>query len=166
MILVPMVVEVPSSCLLFVVVLFCLFDMFCFLSDVKMARLAITPSSDLQMAAVIWLNDYFSVYGDHHPNDEQISMSVPTKKEVWQAYKTEHTSIAQPFVTQSNFNALWLAIYPQYMLKPFISVAATCDTCYKIDTARKSTTDPNVKEALKQCHHLHRGGMFMPERRM
>ena len=40
----------------------------------------------------------------------------------------------------------------------------TCDTCYEIDTQRRSSPDLETQEQLKRAHHLHRGGLFNLER--
>ena len=40
----------------------------------------------------------------------------------------------------------------------------TCDTCYEIDTLRRSSPDSETQEQLKRAHHLHRGGLFNLER--
>ena len=40
----------------------------------------------------------------------------------------------------------------------------TCDTCYEIDTLRRSSPDLETQEQLKRAHHLHRGGLFNLER--
>ena len=40
----------------------------------------------------------------------------------------------------------------------------TCDTCYEIDTQRRSSPDVETQEQLKRAHHLHRGGLFNLER--
>ena len=39
-----------------------------------------------------------------------------------------------------------------------------CDTCYEIDTLRRSSPDLETQEQLKRAHHLHRGGLFNLER--
>ena len=42
--------------------------------------------------------------------------------------------------------------------------SGTCDTCYEIDTLRRSSPDLETQEQLKRAHHLHRGGLFNLER--
>jgi len=40
------------------------------------------------------------------------------------------------------------------------SSIGTCDTCYEIDTQRRSTVDAETQEQLKIAHHMRRGGLF------
>jgi hypothetical protein len=44
------------------------------------------------------------------------------------------------------------------------NTTGTCDTCYEIDTLRRSSPDSETQEQLKRAHHLHRGGLFNLER--
>jgi hypothetical protein len=39
-----------------------------------------------------------------------------------------------------------------------------CDTCYEIDTGRRTSRSLNVQLELQKAHLLHRGGMFNLER--
>lgn len=134
-------------------------------ADAEFIRAALTPLSDLQQIAVYWLEDHFNAYGDHAPDSLETRMSVPTKSDLWKEYRKEQIGNKLSFVGNSRFNELWNAIYPYYLLRPWINVPGKCETCYEIDTLRKTSTDSAVHEALRQCHHLHRGGFFMPERR-
>ena len=98
-----------------------------FFLELPWARLGITPSSDLQMTAMFWLDEHFLAFGDHHPNDEQCSMSVPTKKEVWLEYSKECQELKLKYLTHAKFNELWNAIYPHNSLKPYINVSMSCN---------------------------------------
>lgn len=130
-----------------------------------MVQAALTPLADRQQMATYWLFDYFTDFGDHAPNSTETSLSVATKKALWVTYRDEMTQLGHVCVTYEKFIELWNAIFPHFRTRPWINIPGKCDTCYRIDTMRRQSNSRGVHEALKQCHHLHRGGMFMQERR-
>jgi hypothetical protein len=95
-------------------------------------------------------------------------LSMPHKYELYDRYKEEHQKYNQGFdsiVTLERFIQLWNALFPHYLLRPYLNVPGKCKTCYQIDSLKNQTNDWNVCEALRQCHLLHRGGLFMIERK-
>ena len=94
-------------------------------------------------------------------------------------------------VQESVFSNLWVTIFPRFINRPWCDIpgimyyvtyfcvryygnkgylllvllcVGTCDTCYEIDTLRRSCPDAETQEQLKRAHHLHRGGLFNLER--
>lgn len=59
---------------------------------------------------------------------------------------------------------LWRVNFPLSQLRPLASVLGKCTTCAKLDNVRASTKDHMVRQACKQVHAMHRGGLFMAER--
>ena len=135
------------------------------LLDLEMVRAAMTPLADSQHFAVIWLEDHFNKFGDHAPNSLETHLSISNKKDVWQEYKKESEEKHLDVVSKERFNELWNTLFPHFLIRPWIDVPGKCETCYEIDTQRRTCKDTAIHEALKQCHHLHRGGLFMPERK-
>jgi hypothetical protein len=131
-----------------------------------MVRAAMTPLADSQQHATSnWIENHFDTYGDHSPNSLETHLSISSKKEVWLVYKKEFEEKGMDVVTKEKFNELWNVLFPHFLIRPWINVPGKCDTCFEIDAQRRTCKDLLVLEALKQCHHLHRGGLFMPERK-
>jgi hypothetical protein len=86
------------------------------------------------------------------------------KKDLYEVYKSQQASLNVPFVQYSKFVELWNAMYPYHQLRTWISPVGKCNLCGEIDAKRRAATESCVKEALRQCHSMHRGGFIYPER--
>ena len=131
--------------------------------DDGMISNSLLPLSDIDLA--LWLEDCFLTYGDSAPNRNINQVSSTFKKDIWSLYVKEMSNVNKIPVDESRFNEIWLACFPNYLVRPYANVIGKCDTCYKIDYQRRAATDKATKEALRQAHLMHRGGLFMPERR-
>lgn len=130
-----------------------------------MVRSAIQPTATSQVFAMKWIDHYWDAFADFTPNEYQAHISMPTKLDVWQEYVNDMKKISStPTVSNERFNELWNALFPQYLMRPWINIPGKCETCYEIDQLRKNSTSKQQKIALTQCHLLHRGGLFMKER--
>ena len=68
-------------------------------------------------------------------------------------------------VTYKRFVDMWNCIFVKTGLRSWVNIPGKCHTCLAIDKLRRSEQSTNmVKEACKQAHQLHRGGLFMLER--
>lgn len=123
------------------------------------------PGSEEQIIATTWIESYFEKFADKSPDSEEVQLAITYKKDVYKEYKAARVLANQEPIGHSLFNELWNALFPHYLVRPWLDVPGKCEVCYEIDTARRSTSDSYVQEALRQCHHMHRGGMFMQERR-
>ena len=112
----------------------------------------------------MWLENYFDDYADKSPNGLDSRLSVASKKQLYADYVREQNKLGIPVVLLPLFYDLWNTVLPFCQLRPWINIPGKCNTCYEIDSLRKSCKDKNVLKALKELHILHRGGMFMPER--
>jgi len=126
---------------------------------------ALCPRPDSQQKATIWIENYFDIFADKSPDSEEVQLSICYKKDVYAAYKIETEEAMEAPVQETLFRELWNCLFPHYLIRPWLDVPGKCEPCYIIDTERRSTKDKKVQEALRQCHHIHRGGMFMQERR-
>ena len=68
-------------------------------------------------------------------------------------------------VGYQRFTQLWNILFPRSRLRSWIDIPGKCDTCLEIDRLRRESKDRNIQLALKKAHHLHRGGLFMLERK-
>jgi len=131
-----------------------------------MAVSALTPSSDLQHEAVIWMDNYFHLYGDKIPNrTDEIHVSLSDKKSLWILYKFDQEQSYSRFISLSTFYNLWNTLFPRYTIREFVDIPGKCLTCYEIDSIRKNnSSNKRVLSAAKELHILHRGGYFQRER--
>jgi hypothetical protein len=126
---------------------------------------ALCPHSDDQIKATTWIEEYFELFADKSPDSEEVQLAICFKKDVWRLYRKSRKQANEGFISYSLFVDLWNSLFPNYLIRPWLDVPGKCEVCYEIDTASRSTSDKAVQEALRQCHHMHRGGMFMQERR-
>ena len=129
----------------------------------EMITNALLPVADVDLA--LWLEDCFLTYGDSAPNRNIKQISTTFKNDIWKMYEKEMVKLKLPVVDESRFNEIWLACFPSYLVRPYANVVGKCDICYKIDYQRRASTSKEEKQALRQAHLMHRGGLFMPERR-
>ena len=133
--------------------------------DDNMISNSLLPANDSDINLSLWLEDCFLSYGDSASNRNVSFVASTFKKDIWELYNKEMKRLQKKPVDESRFNEVWLACYPNFLVRPYANVVGKCDTCYKIDYQRRSATDKQTKEALRQAHLMHRGGMFMLERR-
>jgi hypothetical protein len=122
--------------------------------------------ADSQQFATVWLENFFSKYGDCAPNRDEIHLLIMQKKELYDQYVDDFTSSKrnEQIVSYSRFNELWNVLFPRAISRPWCSIPGKCNTCAEIDRKRRESRESHVQECLRDAHHLHRGGMFMLER--
>ena len=113
---------------------------------------------------MVGLRKYFKHNGDHQPNSEHCHVAVPTKRELWEEYVEWQKSTNQPPLHIKTFGKLWASLFPYCDIRSFVEVSGKCETCYQIQSRRMRAKTPAEMLALKQCHAMHRGGLFMAER--
>ena len=126
---------------------------------------AILPVAVADIDVSLWLEDTFLTYGDAAPNRNIHQVSSTFKTDLFKKYIKDMQKLDRKPVAECRFMELWNSCYPSYLIRPWANVCGKCDTCYMIDCGRRNANDKNTKEALRQAHLLHRGGLFMPERR-
>lgn len=126
---------------------------------------AISPLSEVYLTAQHFIYDQFLSYGEHAPNSNEHHLSITFKNDLYKAYRNLQIECECQFVSESEFISLWNACLPTHLIRPWMNVPGKCDTCYYIDQkVRGGKCNRSTREALRQCHHIHRGGMFMLER--
>jgi hypothetical protein len=110
----------------------------------------LSPYSDVQLAAELWLREYFCNFGDTTPNSRVVHVSIDTKENLWAEYKVEQERIGLDYVTRQRFLKLWSVLYPYNELRPFVSITGKCNTCQAIDTARRKAPAADELRALQQ----------------
>lgn len=121
--------------------------------------------SDSDVHCVNWLEEYFKNYGDAMPNRDEIRLSICTKKELHELYMRSRKDLQFPVVSYSQFCNLWNTLFPNCKIRSWVDIPGKCEVCYEIDTLRRKSENINVQMWLSKAHVLHRGGMFMLERK-
>lgn len=130
-----------------------------------MITAALTPNGDTKMTAVVWMENYFALAADKAPNRLQSYLSECSKLDVHRSYTADMEKRGEKYVDFSTFTNLWNTIYPYVKLRSWVNVMGKCDTCAEIDAQRRQSKNVEQLRALKLLHILHRGGMFMLERK-
>ncbi len=90
---------------------------------------------------------------------------MDSKKAVYDEYCDDMKSAGLPTLDNyQHFVEMWSALFPDLHCRVYVDIPGKCETCFRIDALRKCGDNSLATiEALKKCHHLHRG-MFMQER--
>jgi hypothetical protein len=135
--------------------------------DDEMVTAAMAPSSNAELMCTIWLEKYFDLW-DRSPDSDLTYVQCMDKLEVYKEYKAVMDRLPTGetnAVGQSRFYKLWKALYPHCVKRPHCDIPGKCATCYAIDKLRRSSEDKQVHLQLKKAHVMHRGGLFMLERK-
>lgn len=112
------------------------------------------------------MSEYFDMC-DVSPNSEFTRVNAMVKKEIYSQYCKEQSSLDPDtaIVTESMFNQLWSVVYPYCVQRVHCNIPGKCEICGTIDKLRRSSSARVTLLYLKKAHYLHRGGMFMMERK-
>lgn len=135
------------------------------IEDREMIRAAMTPASPAQIFAKLFIIDYVESFADVSPNSNDEFVTASTRKQVFDEYEEYCNRHNVEPIGLMRFYKIWSVLFPTLKLRPWKNVVGKCDVCYEIDRRRKSGECTRCEhEALKQLHHLHRGGLVMIER--
>ena len=56
-------------------------------ADYYMVQAALTPKSEPQFLAKVWMENFFDTYGDKSPNSEEVMLSMMQNANVFNKYK-------------------------------------------------------------------------------
>jgi hypothetical protein len=92
--------------------------------DPMMCQAALCPLADNQQFATIWLENYFSAYGDCAPNREEVHLMIMQKKDLYKQYVGEFnkTQRSDQIIAQNRFNDLWNVLFPRSINRPWCSI--------------------------------------------
>lgn len=135
--------------------------------DDKMVRASLTPLSDIKQDCIYWLEQYFHNNGDFIPNsDNEIRVNMQVEDLYDEYIRTKDEDEWDPkVVSYETFSNLWRTLSPNCLTRPYVDIPGKCGTCYEIDRQRKCFESKDVQRLLADAHLLHRGGMFMLERK-
>jgi hypothetical protein len=123
-----------------------------------------TPLADTQQMCVVWIEDYFTRFGDQKPDSDkqEIRISSPDVKSLYHEYVQNMESMGEVIVHETLFKQLYQVIYPEFSIRRFCHIPGKCDNCEENEELGKSS-QADIKEARKQLHMLHRS-TYMGER--
>ena len=141
-----------------------------------MTQAALTRNNPLHVHTVEWMADWFF---DHHedtsPNEPLTTyIDLCDKKDVFAIYINEmkiHYKDLTAFdgvsdhVDYDTFCNIWKNVFYWVKIRVYKSVSGKCWTCFEINDVRRSCEDKAVLLAAKRLHQLHRGGLYMLERK-
>jgi len=126
----------------------------------------LSPFQETNHMASIWIQDYFETVADHSPNSRLKKVSLSFKEELYKIYQKDFDELSMNFVSLNTFLALWRECFPTFLMRKYCGIPGKCSTCAAIDALHQEKgASVSTKRAARQCHVLHRGGMFMLERK-
>ena len=127
---------------------------------------AFTPKAESQQSAAQWMSEFFGMC-DQSPNSQFTKVNDDSKLEVFKRYQKEIQDMDPDghVVDYTTFCKLWNRVFPYCVKRDHCSIPGKCSTCAAIDKLRRSAEDRVTLLRLKEAHMLHRGGMFMQERK-
>jgi hypothetical protein len=79
--------------------------------DYKIVEASLTPLSQRQQSAKVWMRHFFKTYGDQSPNSEETLLQLMQRKDVYDLYKSQN-EMKCDVIDFSRFNTLWHTIFP------------------------------------------------------
>jgi hypothetical protein len=137
--------------------------------DHDIARSAQIPYADVQMDAIIWLEDAAENSADQSPTKLNVfKFSNPSKRSIYDGYEKEFKEYGVEYVNYSKFIEVWNATCPYFLLRADSDpdIPGKCKTCAGIEGLKNSCNDRAVSKGAKQLHHLHNGGMVKNARKL
>lgn len=129
-----------------------------------MVRACLTPCSSAMQHCINWLEQYFQDNGDHIPNSDETRVNVLVR-DLYQSYQRSCEYKKLRFVGYPTFSNNWKYFFPNCTRRPYVDIPGKCSTCFEIDRLRKTVESEEVQKLLAEAHYLHRGGLFMLERK-
>ena len=139
----------------------------------------LTRRSLLHQRTVSWLEEFFFDHCDSESNRVEDHLDQCERKDIYDIYINEMKILYsfQPsdissltgkpiyFVDYTTFDEIWNNVFHWVKIRVYKQVSGKCWTCFWINDVRKSAEDKSVLLAAKRLHQLHRGGLYMLERR-
>jgi hypothetical protein len=82
-----------------------------------MVRACLTPTSELQQFASLYIHNHFKDFADQSSNSQ--IQSIATKKTLWDGYVLEAKNYGEEYVDYAMFNQLWNALHPFCLVRGF-----------------------------------------------
>jgi hypothetical protein len=133
---------------------------------------------------MLWFETFFKTCGDQVPNmPGHVHLDLMTKESIykiyehdmWMEYYPKHcmdqfSSSYRNFddleiVSFESWKSIWLYNFPHCKIRRYKNVTGKCWTCYAINSRRAKAGSGHLGVAYKKLFAMHRGGLFMLERR-
>lgn len=139
-----------------------------------MTQAAMTRNNILHQRTIDWLGDHFFEHSDSEPNRLEVHVDLCDKADIYKIYKNEMKAFYsfdnnnkhdELYLNYSTFINIWNNVFPWVKIRVYKAVSGKCWVCYWINDIRKQSEDSAVLRAAKRLHQLHRGGLYMLERK-
>ena len=127
----------------------------------KQRALMLLPNTERALDAFTWMDRYFTDYGEHVPNSEEIHLEHVEIKTIWTEFVADQH--ANHAISYNQFCELWHTCFPLVRIREYKQCCAKCTICFKLSEARRGTSDRAEKSWFTDLHGLHRS-MYMGER--
>lgn len=127
---------------------------------------AMSTGNNRDMMTSEWLERFFELC-DQSPSSDFTRVPADKQIEIYERYiasiGTEKWE-SEP-VDIARFGRLWNSLYPHCRYGQECRIPGSCSTCADIDRWRRTSTDEIIHKMCQEAHHIHRGGLFLLERK-
>jgi len=119
------------------------------------------PNTEGSMEMFFWMEEFFTVAGDHIPNanNNEIHVDNLTYQEYYHIYL--ETAFHKLKITA--FIWMWKNLFSHVKIREFKNVTGKCKTCESLSRLRCKFKNPKLKSYVTELHDCHRQ-MYMSER--
>ena len=143
--------------------------------------------SENHQRTILWFEEFFKTCGDLVPNAPgHIHLDLTTKESIykryehdmWMIYYQNHSDRHKEpcsssyrnfddleIVSLETWRKIWRNNYPHVTIRRYKQVTGKCWTCYVINSGRAKAGNGQLGVLYKKLFAMHRGGLFMLERR-
>jgi len=122
------------------------------------------PNTPAAIECFVFLNEFFDLNCDYPPNKNDTTCELPgsmyTKKSIYKIFQKhccEDTSReSTDYYLYSSFCKMWTNIFPNVVIKKYLSVAGKCKECLEIYKLEEQATNNSQRESIKLLKHYHR----------
>ena len=109
----------------------------------------------------VFLNEFFDLNCDYPPNKNDTTCELPgsmySKKSIYKIFQkhcNEDTSReSTDYYSYSSFCKMWTNVFPNVVIKKYLSVAGKCKECLEIYKLEEQATNNSQRESLKLLKH-------------
>lgn len=138
-----------------------------------MSTAAMSRNNELHQRTIEWLGDHFFEHSDSEPNRLEVHVDLCDKKDIYKIYVNEMKSFygylkdekENLSLDYNTFIHIWNNVFPWVKIRVYKAVSGKCWVCYWINDIRKQSEDSATLRAAKRLHQIHRGGLYMLERK-
>ena len=132
------------------------------LSEFEIKSLCIPPTF-AAVECLSFLNDFFDLNCDYPPNKNDTTCELPgsmySKKSIYNIFVShcnKNSSRECQYYSYSSYRKMWKGVFPNVIIKKYLSVAAKCEDCFYIYKLEEQATNNKQREEIQLLKHYHR----------